>query len=507
MPTNLSLHTAVDVLRVLIVIVGVGALVNKTTLRPRLVTALLALCTVLVLVVFSSNAASRVKDGKGAAVMEAGQSEFMMRMAAGAKAFSSGLPLSGSKTPDEFYKSAGTAMDSAVLHDPQSLALRLKQIVLAAETGESFSDELTLMREYKDERAVRAADLVDALYVKKELKVADTVSSLKLVDDLISSGFYKEVVKLEVYKRSGQTKVFEAAASEYNDYSKLFAIKLIALMLALALSALIGIIVILVQLFNLPRTFSDPDTLAQIRAPLPYGFTKVYGVLIGWLTLESFLSPVVSFFVPYLKGGAKDPVVLALLTMVIYLVTNLPALLLAYLIAIKPTGLGFFESVKLRWRTPTRGPFGLVMAGVLTWFACVPLVLVSSLLAKKFLGAEGSSSPVLTIIMEAVRSHNALAPILFIVALGVLPAICEEILFRGFIYTSLRWRFGAFASMLLSALLFSAIHMDPGAFIPLFVLGFSFAYVFERTRSLIPSMIAHCMWNTGTFMFMLSIFG
>jgi hypothetical protein len=497
----------VEVLQVLIVIVGLGALLNKSALKPRLVTALLALCTILVVVAFSSNASSRVKDGKGAAVMEAGQSEFMMRMAAGFKAFSSGIPMAGSKSTDELYTSAAKSMRSAVDHDPQSLALRLKQVVLAAETGVGFADELAAMRGYKDERAGKSSDLIDAIYSKKALKAPESVSALALIDELISSGFYREVLKLEVYKVSGQQKVYDKAATEYNDSSRLFAFRLVGLMLVLAFSGFVGIIVLAVQLVKLPRNLSDQVTLAQIRAPSAYGFTKVYGVLIGWLTFESFLSPAFSFLLPYLKGGVKDPLILALLTMTIYLVTNVPSLILAWLIAIKPTGVGFLEAVKLRWRTPTRGPVGLIFAGILTWFGCVPLVLLATIIARRLLSAEGSTNPILTIIMEAVRSHNAMAAILFVVAVGVLPAICEETLFRGFLYTSLRWRFGAFQSMLISAFLFSAVHMDPGAFLPLFVLGFAFAFVFERTRSLIPSMIAHCMWNTGTLITMLSIYG
>jgi succinate dehydrogenase/fumarate reductase cytochrome b subunit len=278
----------VQVLQVLIVIVGLGALLNKSALKPRLVTALLALCTILVVVAFSSNAASRVKDGKGAAVMEAGQSEFMMRMAAGFKAFSSGIPMAGSKSTDELYKSAAKSIESAVDHDPQSLALRLKQVVLAAETGVGFADKLAAMRGYKDERAGRSSDLIDAIYLKKTLKAPESVSALALIDELISSGFYREVLKLEVYKVSGQQKVYDQAATEYNDGSRLFAVRLVGLMLVLAFSGFVGIIVLAVQLVKLPRNLSDQVTLAQIRAPAAYGFTKVYGVLIGWLTFESF---------------------------------------------------------------------------------------------------------------------------------------------------------------------------------------------------------------------------
>ena len=34
-------------------------------------------------------------------------------------------------------------------------------------------------------------------------------------------------------------------------------------------------------------------------------------------------------------------------------------------------------------------------------------------------------------------------------------------------------------------------------FLPL--LGFLFAFIMEKTRSLVPSMVAHCMWNSCTF--------
>jgi hypothetical protein len=90
--------------------------------------------------------------------------------------------------------------------------------------------------------------------------------------------------------------------------------------------------------------------------------------------------------------------------------------------------------------------------------------------------AEGSSNPILTIIMEAVRSHNAMAAVLFIVAVGVLPAICEETLFAVFLYL-LRWRFALFSQCCYRRFVLSGIWT--GAFIPLFVLGFAFAFVLD----------------------------
>jgi len=42
---------------------------------------------------------------------------------------------------------------------------------------------------------------------------------------------------------------------------------------------------------------------------------------------------------------------------------------------------------------------------------------------------------------------------------------------------------------------------------PTTVIGLVLAFLYERTRSLIPSMIAHGLWNSGTFTFALVLFG
>jgi membrane protease YdiL (CAAX protease family) len=506
-----DLPGAINVLRTLIVLVLVGIFATKTVLRSRLITALLILCTVFVGLAITNSTINKNPSSKGAAVMESSQSELMMRLGGSFKALSDSVPsaqsLSSDKSVESMYITASKSMEKAVEKDPESLPLRFKQTVLAAETGHPFKTELKALTAMEDKRAPQASALVDALYVKRKLPESESVAALKLIDELTSFGFYQDVLRLEVYKASGQTKLFNQKNAEYQDSNRWFALRIIGLMGVMCLAILVGVIVICVQLFKLPRNISDAAAEAEIRAPSAYGFSRVYGVLVGWLTLESFISPAVVSLVQLFKSGAKDPSVLALLTMTIYVVTNVPALLLAWLIAIKPTGARFFEAVKLRTRTIRRGPTGLVLAGVATWFACVPLVIAASSLAKKLLNSEGSTNPILTIVLEAVRSHNILAAVLFVIAIGVLPALCEEMLFRGFLYTSLRWKFGPFLSMLISAILFAAVHMDPGAFAQLFVLGFVFAFVMERTRSLIPSMVAHCMWNTGTFIVMMTVFG
>jgi hypothetical protein len=50
-------------------------------------------------------------------------------------------------------------------------------------------------------------------------------------------------------------------------------------------------------------------------------------------------------------------------------------------------------------------------------------------------------------------------------------------------------------------------YLQQGAFLPLFLLGTALAYVRERTGSLVPGMVLHCLWNSVVFIAYLTLFG
>jgi membrane protease YdiL (CAAX protease family) len=71
-------------------------------------------------------------------------------------------------------------------------------------------------------------------------------------------------------------------------------------------------------------------------------------------------------------------------------------------------------------------------------------------------------------------------------------AIFEEIGFRGLLYTTLRGRLNVKLSLVISALLFSALHLySLAGFLSVFWSGLVLAYVYERYHSLLPAMIIH----------------
>ena len=84
----------------------------------------------------------------------------------------------------------------------------------------------------------------------------------------------------------------------------------------------------------------------------------------------------------------------------------------------------------------------------------------------------------------------------------ILMPVGEEILFRGIGYISFAGRFGQTKGMVLSALLFAALHGYIRSFVPLilggipiFLMGLTLAWLFIRAQSLIPCIITHSLVN------------
>jgi len=101
-------------------------------------------------------------------------------------------------------------------------------------------------------------------------------------------------------------------------------------------------------------------------------------------------------------------------------------------------------------------------------------------------------------ITEAFLSTTSVSTLISnIVMIGILPAVGEELLFRGIVQQLFKQKFGnAHAAIWISAAIFSALHMQFFGFLPRLVLGAMFGYMLEWSGSLWLPMIAHFVNNT-----------
>jgi membrane protease YdiL (CAAX protease family) len=84
-----------------------------------------------------------------------------------------------------------------------------------------------------------------------------------------------------------------------------------------------------------------------------------------------------------------------------------------------------------------------------------------------------------------------------ILAIVVLAPIAEELFFRGFFFAGLRSRWSLWPSALLSGAIFGLVHAPTGptAAIPLAGLGVGLAWLYNKTGSIWPCMLAHFLNN------------
>lgn len=102
------------------------------------------------------------------------------------------------------------------------------------------------------------------------------------------------------------------------------------------------------------------------------------------------------------------------------------------------------------------------------------------------------------VLTEKFLTVNSLSALLFnIFMVGVLPAVGEELLFRGVVQRIfINWTKSPHWGIWIAAILFSAFHMQFYGFLPRMLLGAMFGYLLVWTGSMWVPMLAHFINNT-----------
>lgn len=85
--------------------------------------------------------------------------------------------------------------------------------------------------------------------------------------------------------------------------------------------------------------------------------------------------------------------------------------------------------------------------------------------------------------------------VLFLLLAGAVAPLKEEMVFRGLIYPPLRLAYGKGKGILFTGAMFAILHFDLIRFLPLFLGGIVLTWLYERSRSLWPAILAHGVWN------------
>ena len=141
------------------------------------------------------------------------------------------------------------------------------------------------------------------------------------------------------------------------------------------------------------------------------------------------------------------------------------------------------------------GFFRTVVTGSVLMLAAYPLIFLADIITQRLI----SDAPRKQEIVELFNGSGTLEQRVLIIILAVsIAPLVEEFIFRFFIYGVLKRYFGQSLGIIVSSLLFAAVHAHLPSFAPLFVLGTCFAIAYEWSGSLLVSMTMHALFNALT---------
>lgn len=111
-------------------------------------------------------------------------------------------------------------------------------------------------------------------------------------------------------------------------------------------------------------------------------------------------------------------------------------------------------------------------------------------------------------IVEAFLKMSTISDLIYtLLVIAVVPAIGEELVFRGYLQQNIqKWGQNIHVAIIITAFLFSAIHLEFQAFIPRFVLGILLGYLYYWSGSLWLPILAHFANNAQGVIFSYPLF-
>jgi membrane protease YdiL (CAAX protease family) len=320
--------------------------------------------------------------------------------------------------------------------------------------------------------------LVAGAYLDEDVET-DLQSNVEgVLDEALEPGWFRDRVATRLAIRAGEPDLLAAATSAQAERSG----RLLARMRAtLAVElVLIGIgVVVLVRVVVRRRAL---DRIGPAALPPPWRGRA--GVLV--LVWGGAIGSLVILAASWLPDFAYSRVLLGATTNLSFV----PLVVLARIFLLQPSGIRLSEGFGL---VPTWAGARRLVLVILTLLALGQLGEGLMDLAGRWLGFSSHWTEWFD--RDLVWGSRALVG-MTVFDTVVLTPILEEIVFRGLLFATLRRRLAMFPAAVLSAALFAAAHgYGVLGFAAVFWSGLLWAWSYERTGSLLPSMAAHAADN------------
>ncbi|MCG3132512.1 MAG: hypothetical protein FLDDKLPJ_03363 [Phycisphaerae bacterium] len=152
------------------------------------------------------------------------------------------------------------------------------------------------------------------------------------------------------------------------------------------------------------------------------------------------------------------------------------------------------------WKVNLRGAFCLGGASVGAWAGALLLGTSSWIVARELVVLQhnwfGMSDLAADSAAALERLLRDLSSVELVVMLGLIPAVCEEALFRGFLLGAMRSGVRKMTAIAVSAAVFAVFHFILAKLPVTFLLGALLGWVCWTTRSILPGVLIHFLHNS-----------
>jgi uncharacterized protein len=131
---------------------------------------------------------------------------------------------------------------------------------------------------------------------------------------------------------------------------------------------------------------------------------------------------------------------------------------------------------------------------ILTVFITLTLLPSAYLISELFVSLFEIPEKFMNLGEELFKADSGTGYIIMIFVVAVTPAVCEEILFRGYFQRTLERTLGI-KSIFITGIIFGLFHMQPLGLIVLSLLGILFSFFYYRSKSILPPMTSHFINN------------
>ncbi len=172
----------------------------------------------------------------------------------------------------------------------------------------------------------------------------------------------------------------------------------------------------------------------------------------------------------------------------------------------------------VRFRTTSWKEIGLFTAGII---ALTPLLQNLLFIQNYFIELLAKNNSTINYIKSAFDSLNKTVEatygdllkinsvydaVIVIIAVSIVPAVCEEAMFRGFIQRSFELKYKPFLAAFITSIFFGVYHFNPYAIVGLIALGFYFGYAAYKSNSILVPVVLHFI-NNFSAVILYMIFG